>query len=106
MTYKKDSEKAGIVPLKKTIAPSSFVTHIFTSAHSIRSYMSLGTAQEFRVSLGTAIFSFATQFCLCISISTAYLLYFPQEPHAMFELEHTNSLERVEQLKAMLQDSF
>lgn len=90
-----------------TFAPSSFITHIFTSVYSIsRSYMSLEIAQELRVSLGTAIFSFATQFCLCISISTAYLLYFPWEAHAIFELEHTNSLERVKQLKATWQDSF
>lgn len=73
-----------------TFAPSNLITDIFTSAHSTsRSYMSLETAQELGVSLGTAIFSFAMQFCLCISISTAHLLYFSQESHTVSELEHT-----------------
>lgn len=65
--------------------------------------MSLETTQELKASLGTAIFSFAGQFCLCISIPTAYLLYFPQEPHATFKLEDTNILERVKWLKVELQ---
>lgn len=68
--------------------------------------MSSESAQELRASLGTAIFSFALQFCLCFSTSTAYLPDIPQEPNAMFELEHTNSLERVKELKVMLKDSF